>query len=178
MNPHQYRTRFLLDLSKIFILPSILLSICLRLATIDLGPSRIPSYILFSIFIFAARVKLDTLKKRRDAYQFNARPIPRVVGKWPGNVDIMLKMLKAFKAAYIQEVYLSLFEEYQCTTLNLRVLWSDQVRHLLLNGYHTEKDPPSSMPKFVVACIAYPHICAPIPIQQRNLLATCSKQFD
>lgn len=177
MNPHQYRTRFLLDISKIFIVPSILLSICLRLATIDLGLSRIPSYILFSVFIFAARVQLDTLKKRRDAYQFNARPIPCVVGKWPGNVDIMLKMLKAFKAAYIQEVYLSLFEEYQCTTLNLRVLWSDQVRHYPLNSHHTEKNPPSSMHKFVVGCIAYPHIRAPTPTQQRSFLVTCPKQL-
>lgn len=145
MNPHQYRTRFLLDISKIFIVPTILLSICLRLATIDLGLSRIPSYILFGVFIFSARVQLDTLKKRRDAYQFNARPIPCVVGKWPGNVDIMLKMLKAFKAAYIQEVYLSLFEEYQCTTLNLRVLWSDQVRYPLIDDYHIEQNAASGI---------------------------------
>lgn len=55
------------------------------------------------------------------------RMIPHVVGKWPGNIDILLRMMKAFKTAYILDVYLDLFEEYQCTTLNTRILWVDQV---------------------------------------------------
>ncbi|TFY66527.1 hypothetical protein EVG20_g4563 [Dentipellis fragilis] len=53
--------------------------------------------------------------------------IPRVVGKWPGNIDLLLHMLRAGKTSYIQQVYLALFEEYQCTTLNTRILWMDQI---------------------------------------------------
>ena len=68
--------------------------------------------------------------RAQDRYQMGAREIPRVVGKWPGNIDVLFKMMKAFKTSYILDVYLQLFEEYQCTTLNTRILWSDMVRHL------------------------------------------------
>lgn len=141
MNPHQYRIRFLSDVSKIFIYPSLALSLCLRLTVTDLGHLTIPCHILFTVIVFAARIQYDAFRKRRDAYVLNARPIPCVEGRWPGNVDVMLKMLKAFKTAYIQEVYLALFEEYQCTTLNLRILWSDQVRHPLLY-FHSRLGAP------------------------------------
>ncbi|GAW02064.1 cytochrome P450 monooxygenase CYP63 [Lentinula edodes] len=36
-------------------------------------------------------------------------------------------MLRAFKTSYILDVYLQLFEEYQCTTLNTRILWTDHI---------------------------------------------------
>ncbi|KIK65139.1 hypothetical protein GYMLUDRAFT_39531 [Collybiopsis luxurians FD-317 M1] len=36
-------------------------------------------------------------------------------------------MLRAFKTSYILDVYLQLFEEYQCTTLNTRILWTDNI---------------------------------------------------
>jgi hypothetical protein len=46
---------------------------------------------------------------------------------WPGNLDILLSMMRAFRKSYILDVYLNLFEEYQCTTLNLNILWVDNV---------------------------------------------------
>jgi hypothetical protein len=36
-------------------------------------------------------------------------------------------MMHAFTTSYVLDVYLQLFEEYQCTTLNLRILWRDNV---------------------------------------------------
>ena len=56
-----------------------------------------------------------------------AKPIKRIRGKWPGNIDVLFRMMKAFKTSYIMDVYLELFQEYQCTTLNTRILWVDQV---------------------------------------------------
>ncbi|KAG6837575.1 hypothetical protein H0H93_006989 [Arthromyces matolae] len=69
-------------------------------------------------------------------HRLGAKPIPRVVGKWPGNVDVLLKMLKAFKTAYVVDVYLQLFEEYQSTTLNLYILWADQI--ITMDHEHTK----------------------------------------
>ncbi|EGO22856.1 hypothetical protein SERLADRAFT_471322 [Serpula lacrymans var. lacrymans S7.9] len=39
----------------------------------------------------------------------------------------MLRFKKGFKKGYIYEPYLQLFEEYQCTTLNTRFLWTDNI---------------------------------------------------
>ena len=42
-------------------------------------------------------------------------------------MDILLRMMRSFRTDYIQDVYLELFREYQCTTLNLRIFWIDTV---------------------------------------------------
>lgn len=36
-------------------------------------------------------------------------------------------MMKSFGKSYIMDIYLELFEEYQTTTLNTRILWSDNI---------------------------------------------------
>lgn len=63
----------------------------------------------------------------RAAKQLNANPIPRVVGKWPGNLDVVLRMVKLFETGYVFQGFSELFAEYQCTTLNTRIFWTDQV---------------------------------------------------
>jgi hypothetical protein len=65
--------------------------------------------------------------QEKEARLLGARLIPCVVGKWPGNIDVLLDMMRAFKSSYVLDVYLQLFEEYQCTTINTRILWSDTV---------------------------------------------------
>ncbi len=67
-------------------------------------------------------------KQHQTCRRLGTKPIPRIRGKWPGNIDVLLRMMKAFKTAYLMDVYLELFQEYQCTTLNTRILWVDQVR--------------------------------------------------
>ncbi|THG97119.1 hypothetical protein EW026_g4826 [Hermanssonia centrifuga] len=39
----------------------------------------------------------------------------------------MLKLAKAARTRYIGDIYLDFFEEYKCTTLNLRLLWTDMI---------------------------------------------------
>jgi hypothetical protein len=130
-SPGNYRLRLLLDLA---IAPlSVLLIVILRL---QLGLFAIPAY--FSV-IFAwttIRGKYAEFKHLREAHSFGARPIPQVVGKWPGNLDVLLRMIVAFKTSYISDVYLQLFEQYQSTTLNVRILWRDNVRFSRLESLH------------------------------------------
>ncbi|KAF9004996.1 cytochrome P450 monooxygenase CYP63 [Cyathus striatus] len=109
MDPSFYRTRLLLDLSRTFLFPELFLS-----AALYFSPWQ-PRGRILSIFLHGSFVAVW------------ATAIPRVVGKWPGNIDVLLKMMRAFKTSYVLDVYLQLFEEYQCTTLNTRILWSDNI---------------------------------------------------
>ncbi|KAG6811218.1 hypothetical protein H0H92_008479 [Tricholoma furcatifolium] len=128
MDPKYFRTRLFFDLCNTIAVPVIVLSLLLnfsghRLPGLFVVPSQLASIIVWA---FAKRTLLD-LRQRREAKQLGAKPIPRVVGKWPGNIDVLLKMLKAFKTAYVVDVYQQLFDEYQCTTLNLYIFWADQI---------------------------------------------------
>ncbi|KAJ7661715.1 cytochrome P450 monooxygenase CYP63 [Mycena rosella] len=121
MKPGCYRVRLLRDISLSLVLPCACLWLALRVLAIPLGPIlSIPAYLAFLI-IWAA------VKGVLTAQQLGAQPIRRVVGKWPGNIDVLLRMMKAFKTSYVLDVYLQLFEEYQCTTLNTRILWLDTI---------------------------------------------------
>ncbi|KII90351.1 hypothetical protein PLICRDRAFT_107216 [Plicaturopsis crispa FD-325 SS-3] len=122
-----YRVRLLLDIGRTFIAPSVVLAILLRLANLDLRSWTIPTYLLFIVGCIAVRNILVNLAQARQAKQFGAKPIPKVVGKWPGNIDILMKIMRSFEEDYILDAYLALFEEYKCTTLNTRILWVDQI---------------------------------------------------
>ncbi|KAH6905109.1 cytochrome P450 monooxygenase CYP63, partial [Coprinopsis sp. MPI-PUGE-AT-0042] len=137
MNPAYYRVRLLFDVWQSLLLPVLLL----RLVLFWLKISTSSLYFAFlagaSILLWAtAKTSWNTLGQYREIKALNARPIPCVVGRWPGNLDILLRMMKGFKTSYILDVYLQLFEEYQCTTLNLRILWRDSI--ISMDQEHTK----------------------------------------
>ncbi|KAJ6629919.1 cytochrome P450 monooxygenase CYP63 [Mycena sp. CBHHK59/15] len=128
MKPGCYRARLLLDLFRSLVLPCVCLSLALRFLNVSLGSIvSIPAHLGFVILWAVVDGVLRNAAHARMARQFGAQRIPRVVGKWPGNIDVLLKMMKAFKTSYVLDVYLQLFEEYQCTTLNTRILWIDNI---------------------------------------------------
>jgi hypothetical protein len=119
--------------------------LALKFLAIHLGPIiSIPVYLAFLILWAVVKGVLSNLAHARTARQFGAQPIRQVVGKWPGNIDVLFRMVKAFKTSYVLDVYLQLFEEYQCTTLNTRILWVDNVSihgcrvncHMISTGRH------------------------------------------
>lgn len=128
MHPSNFRLRLLFDFLKILVLPSVLFHlISTRLLEKPLGA---PSYIAFITCWSIGKTFLREALLRVERRRLGAREIPCIRGAWPGNIDILLKMLHAFKTSYIGDVYLQLFEEYQCTTLNTRILWTDHVRFI------------------------------------------------
>ncbi|KAF8639056.1 hypothetical protein AX17_001752 [Amanita inopinata Kibby_2008] len=127
MNPAYYRIRLLLDLCRILLLPSIVLVSLLRVSGIYLGHFALPVYSICILLWAIAKDRWRKFSQIRQAKQLGATTIPCVVGKWPGNIDVLLRMIRDFKTSYILDVYLRLFEEYQCTTLNLRLLWTDTI---------------------------------------------------
>ncbi|KAF7334449.1 Cytochrome P450 monooxygenase CYP63 [Mycena venus] len=128
MKPGCYRFRLLVDLCRAIVLPSASLWLALSFLGIHLGPIlSTPTYLAFLISWAVVKSIFSNLRHARTAKQLGAQPIRQVVGKWPGNIDVLLRMIKAFKTSYVLDVYLQLFEEYQCTTLNTRILWADHI---------------------------------------------------
>ena len=128
MNPANYRARLLLDLFHTFVLPTVVLSFVFSIFRYHAGLLSIPLHLVFILTWVTVRGACSELWHDRQARSLGAKPIPRVVGKWPGNIDLLFTMMRAFTTSYVLDVYLQLFEEYQCTTLNLRILWHDNVR--------------------------------------------------
>ncbi|KAJ7726285.1 cytochrome P450 monooxygenase CYP63 [Mycena maculata] len=128
MKPACYRLRLLSDICRAVVLPCACLWLALKFLNVHLGPIiSFPFYLNFFILWAVVTRFLANFVHTRTARQFGAQPIPQVVGKWPGNIDVLLRMMKAFKTSYVLDVYLQLFEEYQCTTLNMRILWRDTI---------------------------------------------------
>ena len=54
----------------------------------------------------------------------------RVKGKLPGNIDLIIRAFANQRGGYVHDTILEWFEEYQSTTVNLRLLGVDKVRHI------------------------------------------------
>ncbi|KXN82490.1 Cytochrome P450 52E2, partial [Leucoagaricus sp. SymC.cos] len=126
-HPANFRARLFMDLVSAFAIPSITLYSILQFCDIRLGYLAPVGYLLFILCWAISRGTYSSCKQHQLAEQLGVKPVPCVVGKWPGNVDILFKMMSAFKTSYVLDVYLQLFEEYQCTTLNLRILWGNNI---------------------------------------------------
>ncbi len=128
LNPKMYRTRLFLDVLRIFVFPVVALYEIKHYSRLSLGLFAPPAYLGAIVFWGFIRNSFYDFKQHQTCRRLGTKPIPRIRGKWPGNIDVLLRMMKAFKTAYLMDVYLELFQEYQCTTLNTRILWVDQVR--------------------------------------------------
>ncbi|KAI0076688.1 cytochrome P450 [Panus rudis PR-1116 ss-1] len=126
--PHpfsRYRLRFLHDVVRIVVLPSVTLATALSVLHVRLGLLTIPAYVSFIVVAAAVRNRHDLHQQRRQALQRGARMVPVVVGKWPGNLDVLLRMKREVKSRYLCDFFLDLFQEYQSTIVNLRILGAD-----------------------------------------------------
>ncbi|OBZ74591.1 hypothetical protein A0H81_05671 [Grifola frondosa] len=63
----------------------------------------------------------------RRARKLSAIPIPRARGKWPGNIDIMFRFAKDLRTGYALQAMNEILDEYNCETLNTRILWKDNI---------------------------------------------------
>jgi len=52
----------------------------------------------------------------------------RVKGKLPGNIDLIIRAIANQRGGYVHDTLLEWFEEYQSTTINIRLLGVDKVR--------------------------------------------------
>jgi hypothetical protein len=141
-----YKARVLHDLFRNLVVPCVATALILRYSGLQsLGISSIPPYVAAMALAFAVRVKYADSVDERNARKLNARLVPRwdeqhpshlrsinssscrVVGKLPGNIDVMLRLVRARRDRYLLDGFFDLFHEYKTTTLNLRFLWQDKV---------------------------------------------------
>jgi cytochrome P450 len=71
----------------------------------------------------------STYDEKRQAAALGAIPIPRVKGKWPGNIDILLRRMDGMRNGYLGDVWKEFIEEHGNggNTINLRLLWGNQI---------------------------------------------------
>ncbi|OCH88847.1 cytochrome P450 monooxygenase CYP63 [Obba rivulosa] len=127
--PTAYRTRFFLRLAGTTYRPLLGTLLLLRLlagsalsvpataalcaGTLALWFALLPAYNLWSSGRYAA--------------QHSAEGVPRVKGRWPGNIDVMLKLAKDLRAGYVLQAFDELLDEYGTDTLNTRIMWKDTI---------------------------------------------------
>jgi hypothetical protein len=123
-----YRKRILISLARGLLAPPLLISLVLRLVRRSASFWLYLSLALLSIPIFVGvRSHYTVWAQDREAARLGAQPITRVRGRWPGNLDIVLRMLKLSESGHVLQGFADLFAEYGCTTLNTRFFWDDQV---------------------------------------------------
>jgi hypothetical protein len=123
-----YRKRILVSLAKAFIVPPLLTTLALRLLCRSLSLFIYLPLLLLSIPVaIGLRSQYTLWCQDREAARMGAKVITRVRGRWPGNLDVVLNLLKSFESGYVLQGFADLFAEYGCTTLNTRFFWDDQV---------------------------------------------------
>jgi hypothetical protein len=128
-----YRKRILLSFAKALIVPPLVTALLLRLVcgggggSLSLFTVYLPLALLSIPIAIGLRSQYTQWSQDREAASMGVKPITRVRGRWPGNLDIVLRLLKSFESGYVLQGFADLFAEYGCATLNTRFFWDDQV---------------------------------------------------
>lgn len=97
---------FLFDLSKSFV-PPLALHVSLRLLS-DVFSWTLPTSTFVAVWVFTlpvyiqARATYTHFMQSREARRLGAELVPQIKGKWPGNLDLLLRSLRR-KTVYIGE---------------------------------------------------------------------------
>lgn len=79
---------------------------------------------------------LATIKRRRDLKQFNAQPIPVILGRLPGNIDLMRHLIKSFPKEYLGDTLFKI-KEKNGDLFSWYILGNEYVRNLLQYSFFT-----------------------------------------
>ncbi|KAF8313151.1 cytochrome P450 [Cantharellus anzutake] len=129
---YNYRVQLILELAKDFIPPLLIASLLL---------SFLPSLLTDGLFLqslwrlsiciayWTVNVKYTDWKNGNEAKKTGGVYLPRLKGKWPGNLDIALSLAKFSEEGYVLESFERLFASPgggdEVTTFNLGTLWRD-----------------------------------------------------
>jgi hypothetical protein len=123
-----WRTRFLLNVVQLLAFPLLFVSFITRYYGLHLS---IPSQVLLSFITITSYIYTTSQWNQhvihREAFKLNCRTIPIAKGKWPGNLDLLLRLLRSPKTSYAAAWMFDLFREYQMNTINLRPLGVDLI---------------------------------------------------
>ncbi|CAE6433878.1 unnamed protein product, partial [Rhizoctonia solani] len=125
---YNHRLVWLTSLARFIGYPACVLTAALRLA----GPKRLvdSSLLLGALYVISVpifwgfRNTIRDVMRAREAKRLGARIVPKVKGKWPGNIDLLIKLVGSLQSGYVAEVWDELAKEYG-NTFNMRLLWDD-----------------------------------------------------
>ncbi|KAF8338719.1 cytochrome P450 [Cantharellus anzutake] len=129
---YNYRVQLLLELAKDFIPPLLIASLLLSFLPSLLSDGFFLQSLwrlLICIVYWTVNVKYTDWKNGNEAKKMGGVYLPRLKGKWPGNLDIALSLAKLSEEGYVLESFERLFASPgggdDVTTFNLGTLWRD-----------------------------------------------------
>ncbi|KAF8308490.1 cytochrome P450 [Clavulina sp. PMI_390] len=86
-------------------------------------------YILATPLYWAVKVQYDYFVAKREAKKLGVELVPEIKGKWWGNLDVLFEAAAARTTTYSYSDIKYLFDRVgdNVHTINLRVLWQDQI---------------------------------------------------
>jgi hypothetical protein len=123
-----WRAKFLLQAVQIVGLPPLVVYACC--SALDYDPGLL-SRLLFSGASIIIYINLTSWWRssriKREAARRGARTIPIARGKWPGNIDLFIRIMQGPKQAYAGARMYDFFRQYNTNTVNLRPLGMDLI---------------------------------------------------
>lgn len=126
-----YRKRILVSLAKALFIPPFLCVLVFLAFNLPFNALFFSTTFISIPLVTFLKAWLGIWQHNRAAAQLGARTIPRVKGKWPGNLDIAKRIVSSFDKGYVFQAFADLFAEYNSTTINTRLFWDDQVSPIL-----------------------------------------------
>ncbi|KAJ3765933.1 hypothetical protein FB446DRAFT_794570 [Lentinula raphanica] len=119
----EHRQHLLLSLAKSILTPPAVTCLILY-AT---GPnasafSATVAMLSIPIFVVLRRSKYALSREDLMTTQLNTRIILRGVGKWPGNIDVAMRIVKSFQNQYFLQGFVDLFDEHKSLTISTHIL--------------------------------------------------------
>ncbi|TFY81269.1 hypothetical protein EWM64_g2745 [Hericium alpestre] len=128
MHPRQYRLRFLSDVFRVVVLPALFTGAVLRYGPYNPGLFKRIAFCALSIPAgVVIRSWISSWSAKRNAARLGAVLPPAVRGRWPGNLDIAVGLVRSLNHDYLMQYMGDLFDKYNTKTLNTRILWDDQI---------------------------------------------------
>ncbi|KAL5632233.1 hypothetical protein ACGC1H_000286 [Rhizoctonia solani] len=145
---YNYRLLWLASFARFIGYPAFVLAATLRLVCPHrLADSKVllgALYLGFVPIFWGVRNTVRDVMRAREANRLGARIVPIVKAKWPGNIDLLIKLVTSTHNGYVAEVWDELAKEYG-TTFNTRLLWSDLIvtidhdviKYMLATGFNS-----------------------------------------
>lgn len=123
-----WRTRFLLSTAELVVFPLLLIRFITQYYNLQYSlPSQILlSFVAISIYIYLTS-RWNQFRIAQEASKLNCRTIPVAKGKWPGNLDLLLRLMRKPRNSYVAAWMYKFFQEHKVDMINLRPLGMDLI---------------------------------------------------
>ncbi|CAE7113403.1 unnamed protein product [Rhizoctonia solani] len=134
---HNHRLVWLTSLARFIGYPAFVLTAALRL--VDVHPGSIllcGLYVIVIPIFWGFRNTVRDASRARTANRLGARIVPRVKGKWPGNIDLMIKLVGSLESGYVAEGKQLTPPRRLITPFIVVTIDHDVIKYMLATGFN------------------------------------------